>query len=38
VDMVCICTTWAQLSTPFLFLLFQRFCRGQKAPENHAFA
>ena len=31
-DMMCICTTWAQLSTPFLFLIFQRLGRGQKVP------
>src|SRR5206468_11823433 len=25
--MVCICTIWAQLSSPFSFLIFQRLCR-----------
>ena len=36
--MVCICTTGTKLSTPFLFLNFQRLCRGQKVPENHVLA
>jgi hypothetical protein len=30
VDMVCICTTGAKLSSDFWFLNFQRLCRGQK--------